>query len=248
MRDRNYFGCMMVETGEADAMISGLTKNYPDTIRPALQVIGTETPTTKVAGMYIMMTKKGPLFLADTTVNFNPTAEELADIAIIVAEEVRNFGITPVIAMLSYSNFGSSNSPEARLVARARYIVKQKQPSLLVGGEMQANVAFNQEILKDNYPFSELIDKDVNVLIFPNLAAGNVSYNLLQEVGGAEAIGPILLGLNKPVHVLQLGSQVRSIYNMVLIAVVDAQLKCNGIKADSEESPKGRWGKTRKTA
>ena len=247
MRDRNYFGCMMVETGEADAMISGLTKNYPDTIRPALQVIGTETPTTKVAGMYIMMTKKGPLFLADTTVNFNPTAEELADIAIIVAEEVRNFGITPVIAMLSYSNFGSSNSPEAKLVSRARDIVKQKQPSLTVGGEMQANVAFNQEILKDNYPFSELINKDVNVLVFPNLAAGNVSYNLLQEVGGAEAIGPVLLGLNKPVHILQLGSQVQSIYNMVLIAVVDAQLKCNGIKAGGEEAPKGRWGKTRKT-
>ncbi len=247
MRDRNYFGCMMVETGEADAMISGLTKNYPDTIRPALQVIGTENPTTKVAGMYIMMTKKGPLFLADTTVNFNPTAEELADIAIIVAEEVRNFGITPVIAMLSYSNFGSSNSPEAKLVARARDIVKQKQPSLTVCGEMQANVAFNQEILKDNYPFSELVNKDVNVLIFPNLAAGNVSYNLLQEVGGAEAIGPVLLGLNKPVHILQLGSQVRSIYNMVLIAVVDAQLKCNGIKTNSEDAPKGRWGKIRKT-
>jgi malate dehydrogenase (oxaloacetate-decarboxylating)(NADP+) len=246
MRDRNYFGCMMVETGEADAMISGLTKNYPNTIRPALQVIGTETPSTKVAGMYIMMTKKGPLFLADTTVNFNPTAEELADIAIMVAEEVRNFGMTPVIAMLSYSNFGSSNSPEARLVAHARDIVKEKQPSLLVGGEMQANVAFNQEILKDNYPFSELIDKDVNVLIFPNLAAGNVAYNLLQEVGGAEAIGPVLLGLNKPVHVLQLGSQVRSIYNMVLIAVVDAQLKCNEIKTESEEASKGRWGKARK--
>lgn len=246
MRDRNYFGCMMVETGEADAMISGLTKNYPDTIRPALQVIGTETPSTKVAGMYIMMTKKGPLFLADTTVNFNPTAEELADIAIMVAEEVRNFGMTPVIAMLSYSNFGSSNSPEARLVAHARDIVKHKQPSLLVDGEMQANVAFNQEILKDNYPFSELIDKDVNVLIFPNLAAGNVSYNLLQEVGGAEAIGPILLGLNKPVHVLQLGSQVRSIYNMVLIAVVDAQLKCKEIKTEGEKAQKGRWGKTRK--
>ena len=246
MRDRNYFGCMMVETGEADAMISGLTKNYPNTIRPALQVIGTESPSTKVAGMYIMMTKKGPLFLADTTVNFNPTAEELADIAIMVAEEVRNLGLTPIIAMLSYSNFGSSNSPEAKLVAQAREIVKQKEPSLIIDGEMQANVAFNKEILKDNYPFSELVNKDVNVLIFPNLAAGNVTYNLLQEVGGAEAIGPVLLGLNKPVHILQLGSQVRSIYNMVLIAVVDAQLKCSRKKIESEEAPRRRWKKNKK--
>ncbi|HEY5464751.1 MAG TPA: NADP-dependent malic enzyme [Hanamia sp.] len=244
MRDRNYFGCMMVETGEADAMISGLTKNYPNTIRPALQVIGTEGNSKKVAGMYIMMTKKGPLFLADTTVNFNPTADELADIAIMVAEEVKNFGITPCIAMLSYSNFGSSDSPEARLVARAREIVKQKDPSLTIDGEMQANVAFNKEILKDNYPFCELVNKDVNVLIFPNLAAGNVTYNLLQEVGGAEAIGPILLGLNKPVHILQLGSPVRSIYNMVLIAVVDAQLKCKSKKEESLTSP-SRWRKSK---
>jgi len=244
MRDRNYFGCMMVETGEADAMISGLTKNYPNTIRPALQVIGTEGNSKKLAGMYIMMTKKGPLFLADTTVNFNPTADELADIAIMVAEEVKNFGITPCIAMLSYSNFGSSDSPEAKLVARAREIVKQKDPSLTIDGEMQANVAFNKEILKDNYPFCELVNKDVNVLIFPNLAAGNVTYNLLQEVGGAEAIGPILLGLNKPVHILQLGSPVRSIYNMVLIAVVDAQLKCKSKKEVSLTSP-SRWRKSK---
>ena len=245
MKDRNYFGCMMVETGEADAMISGLSKNYPDTIRPALQVIGMENNSKRVAGMYIMMTKKGPLFLADTTVNFNPTSEELADIAIMVAKEVRNFGITPIIAMLSYSNFGSSNSPEAKLVAHARELVKEKEPSLVIDGEMQANVAFNKEILKDNYPFSELVNKDVNVLIFPNLAAGNVTYNLLQEVGGAEAIGPILLGLNKPVHILQLGSHVRSIYNMVLIAVVDAQLKCKRNK--KEEAPVRRWRKLKKS-
>lgn len=246
MKDRNYFGSMMVETGEADAMISGLSKNYPDTIRPALQVIGMENNSKRVAGMYIMMTKKGPLFLADTTVNFNPTAEELADIAMMVAREVRNFGIIPVVAMLSYSNFGSSNSPEAKLVARAREIVKQKEPSLIIDGEMQANVAFNKEILKDNYPFSELVNKDVNVLIFPNLASGNVTYNLLQEVGGSEAIGPILLGLNKPVHILQLGSHVRSIYNMVLIAVVDAQLKCKK-KEYEVEAPSSRWRKYKKT-
>jgi malate dehydrogenase (oxaloacetate-decarboxylating)(NADP+) len=225
MRDRNYFGCMMVECGDADAMISGLTKNYPDTIRPALQVIGTEEGVNKIAGMYMMLTKRGPLFLADTTVNFNPTAEELAEITLLVAKEVRHFNIIPRIAMLSYSNFGSSNSPEARLVAEARRLVKQKMPTLIVDGEMQANVAFNKELLKENYPFSELVDKDVNTLVFPNLAAGNVTYNILKELGGADAIGPVLLGLKKPVHVLQLGSSVRSIVNMALIAVVDAQSK-----------------------
>jgi malate dehydrogenase (oxaloacetate-decarboxylating)(NADP+) len=191
--------------------------------------------------MYLLLTKQGPLFLADTTVNFNPGAEELADITLLVAKEVRNFNLTPRIAMLSYSNFGSSNSPEARLVAEATRIVKEKDPSLLVDGEMQASVAFNKEILRDNYPFSELVDKDVNTLIFPNLAAGNVAYNLLKEVGGADAIGPILLGLKKPVHVLQLGSSVRSIYNMALVAVIDAQIKC---KSSTDEAiKKSRWWK-----
>ncbi|MBS1566896.1 MAG: NADP-dependent malic enzyme, partial [Bacteroidetes bacterium] len=241
MRDRSYFGSMMVETGDADCMISGLTKNYAETIRPALQVIGTEEGVQKIAGMYLLLTKAGPLFMADTTVNFHPTAEELADITLLVAKEVRNFNLTPRIAMLSYSNFGSSDSPEARLVAEARRIVKEKNPSLLVDGEMQASVAFNKEILRDNYPFSELVDKDVNTLVFPNLAAGNIAYNLLKEVGGADAIGPILLGMKKPVHVLQLGSSVRSIYNMVLVAVIDAQIKC---KSSTDEAvSKSRWWK-----
>jgi malate dehydrogenase (oxaloacetate-decarboxylating)(NADP+) len=226
MKDRNHFGCMMVETGDADAMLSGLTKNYAEAIRPALQIIGTEEGVKKIAGMYLLLTKKGPLFLADTTVNFNPTAEELADITMMVAKEVRNFNLTPRIAMLSYSNFGSSDSPEARMVAQATRILKQRNPSLIVDGEMQGSMAFNKEILRDNYPFSELVNEDVNVLMFPNLTAGNVTYNLLKEVGGADAIGPILLGLKKPVHVLQLGSTVRSIVNMALVAVVDAQLKC----------------------
>ncbi len=225
MKDRNHFGCMMVETGDADAMISGLTRNYDQAIRPALQIIGTEEGVKKIAGMYLMLTKKGPLFLADTTVNFNPTAEELADIAMLVAKEVRHFNITPRIAMLSYSNFGSSQSTEAKLVAEATHILKQRNPSLIVDGEIQASLAFNKEIMRDNYPFSELVDEDVNVLIFPNLTAGNVAYNLLREIGGADAIGPILLGLKKPVHVLQLGSTVRNIVNMALVAVVDAQLK-----------------------
>ena len=239
MRDRNHFGCMMVETGEADAMISGLTKNYPDTIRPAIQIIGMEEGVKKIAGMYLLLTKRGPLFLADTTVNFNPTAQELADITLLVAREVRNFNLTPRIAMLSYSSFGSSNSAEAKLVAHARDIVKQKSPSLIVDGEIQASLAFNREMLSENYPFSELADHDVNTLIFPNLAAGNVAYNLLKEVGGADAIGPILLGLKKPVHVLQLGSSVRSIANMALIAVVDAQLKSKQL-ADTA-SKKTSW-------
>lgn len=245
MKDRNHFGCMMVETGDADGMISGLTRNYPETIRPALQVIGTEPGVKKIAGMYLLLTKRGPIFMADTTVNFNPTAEELADITLMAAQEVRNFNLTPRIAMLSYSNFGSSDSPEARLVSKARDIVKQKDPTLIVDGEMQASIAFNQEILKESYPFSELIDQEVNTLIFPNLAAGNIAYNLLKEVGGADAIGPILLGLKKPVHILQLGSSVRSIYNMALITVIDAQLKCKGSAADAKQKPSW-WKKAKK--
>lgn len=228
MRDRNYFGCMMVEMGEADAMISGLTKNYADAIRPALQSIGVEEGVKKIAGMYLLLTKKGPLFLADTTINFNPTAAELAEITLMVAREIGNFNITPHIAMLSYSNFGSNPSSEAKLVAEATRIVKEKNPDLVVDGEMQAWLPFNKEVLKENYGFSSLVDKEVNTLIFPNLTAGNVAYNLLKEVGDAELIGPILLGLKKPVHVLQLGSSVRNIVNMANIAVLDAQLKCSG--------------------
>ncbi len=241
MKERNHFGAMMVETGDADAMISGLTRNYAEAIRPALNIIGTEEGVKKIAGMYLLITKRGPLFLADTTINFNPTAEELADIALLVAKEVRSFNLTPRIAMLSYSNFGSSDSPEARLVAEATKILKQRNPSLIVDGEMQGSMAFNKEILKENYPFSELVDEDVNVLIFPNLTSGNIAYNLLREIGGADAIGPILLGLKKPVHVLQLGSSVRNIVNMAMIAVVDAQLKS---KLDTEvEVLKTSWWK-----
>lgn len=244
MKERNHFGCMLIENGEADCMISGLSRNYPDTIRPALQIIGTEPGVKKIAGMYIMFTKRGPLFLADTTVNFNPTAEELAEITLLVAKEVRLFNIKPRIAMLSYSNFGSSDSPEANLVRRAREIVKEKAPTLICDGDVQGILAFNKEILKENYPFTELLDGEVNVLIFPNLAAGNIAYNLLQEVGGTDSIGPILLGLNKPVHVLQLGSSIRSIFNMVLIAVVDAQTKC---KTDTKEVVrKSKWWKRKK--
>ena len=242
MKYRNYFGCMLVENGEADCMISGVTRNYPDTIRPAIQTIGTEEGVKKIAGMYILLTKRGPLFLADTTINFNPTAEELAEITLLTAKEVKQFNIVPRIAMLSYSNFGSSDSPEANLVRKAREIVKAKDPTLICDGEVQGILAFNKEILKESYPFTELLNGEVNTLIFPNLAAGNIAYNLLQEVGGADSIGPILLGLKKPVHVLQLGSSIRSIFNMVLIAVVDAQMKS---KTDTKSAIKASkfWNK-----
>ena len=249
MKDRNHFGCMMVETGVADCMISGLSRNYPDTIKPALQIIGTETGVKKIAGMYLLFTKRGPLFLADTTINFNPTAEELAEITLLVAREVKQFNVVPKIAMLSYSNFGSSDSPEARLVQEARAIVKQKEPSLICDGEIQGMLAFNKELLKENYPFTELINGEVNTLIFPNLAAGNIAYNLLQEVGGADSVGPVLLGLKKPVHVLQLGSSIRSIFNMVVIAVVDAQSKSKNrevtLPATQEEIKRTKWWKSK---
>ena len=246
MKDRNHFGCMMVETGEADCMISGLSKNYPETIRPALQIIGTDAGVKKIAGMYLLFTKRGPIFLADTTVNFTPTAEELAEIALLVAKEVKQFNIVPKIAMLSYSNFGSSNAPEAILVRQAREIVKQKSPNLICDGEIQGILAFNKEILKENYPFAELVNGEANVLIFPNLAAGNIAHNLLQEIGGADSIGPILLGLKKPVHVLQLGSSIRAIYNMVVIAVVDAQAKSKA--SVHEVIKKSKWWKRKPKA
>ena len=245
MRTQNYFGAMMVETGEADSMLSGLTRNYADGIKPALQIIGVDEGVKKIAGMYILLTKKGPLFLADTTVNISPTAEELADITLLVAKEVRNFNMEPRVAMLSYSNFGSSDTPEARLVAEASKIVKQKNPSLIVDGEMQGMLAFNKEILKENYPFSDLADADVNVLIFPNLSAGNIAYHLLKEIGGIDVIGPVLLGLKKPVNVLQLGSSVRNIINMATVAVVDAQLKTR-IDTATEVERTSWWKKLKK--
>jgi malate dehydrogenase (oxaloacetate-decarboxylating)(NADP+) len=225
MRERTYFGCMMVETGEADAFISGLTRQYPNTLRPALEIIGMEEGAGRAAGMYIMLSKKGPLFFADTTVNFNPTEDELVDITTLTARAVENLNVKPRIAMLSYSNFGSSTSPEAVLVRNAVAKIKHKHPEMIIDGEMQAGIAFNKDLLRENYPFSDLVNESPNTLIFPNLAAGNIAYHLLQEVGGAEAVGPILLGLKKPVHVLQLGSSVRQIVNMVAIAVVEAQIK-----------------------
>ena len=223
MRERNYFGCMMVETGAADALISGLTRNYTDTIRSAIEVIGIAENAKKIAGMYIVIRPQGPLFLADTTISLNPTAEELADITLLTAEEVKRFNIIPRIAMLSYSNFGSSHTPEAMKVRDALKIVQTSDPELIVDGEIQASMAFNKEMMQESYPFSPLASGNVNTLIFPNLSAGNIAYNLLKEVGDFEIIGPILMGLKKPVHILQLGSSVRQITNMVAMAVMDAQ-------------------------
>ena len=222
MNERNYYGAMMVEVGEADAMISGLTRKYSDTIRPALQIIGTQDDVKKVAGMYIMVTKKGPVFFADTTLNVNPTAEELAEITVLTAWAVQQFNIKPRIALLSYSNFGSTDDPMAKKVRDAVAILHQKFPGMMVDGEMQANFALNPHLLSDNFPFCEFAGEGANTLIFPTLEAGNIAYKLLQEMGGAEAIGPVLLGMKKPVHILQLGSSVREIVNMVTIAVVDA--------------------------
>ena len=225
MRERNYFGSMLVRTGYADALISGLTRKYPDTIRPALQVIGIRENVKRVAGLYIMMTKRGPFFFADTTVNINPTAEELAEITVLVAQAVTNLNITPKIAMLSYANFGSSEGTDSVKVREAVKILHENHPHLIVDGELQGNFAVNNEMLKEQFPFSTLVGQQVNTLIFPNLAAGNIAYKLMQEIGESEAIGPLLLGMKKPVHVLQLGSSVREIVNMITLAVVDAQAK-----------------------
>ncbi|MCA0229302.1 MAG: NADP-dependent malic enzyme [Bacteroidetes bacterium] len=221
---RSSFGAMMVEMGEADALISGLTSNYPDTIRPSLQIIGKEPGVTKVAGMYILLTRRGPLFLADTTVNFNPTVDDVVEITELTARAVERFNIKPRIALLTYSNFGSAKGEDAEKMSAAVAKLHAKHPDMIVDGEMQAHLPFDTELLRTNHPFSKLVDDGANTLIFPNLSASNIAYNLLKEVGEYEAIGPLLLGMGKPVYVLQLGSSVREIVNMVAIAVVEAQM------------------------
>ncbi|GGH16652.1 NADP-dependent malic enzyme [Mucilaginibacter phyllosphaerae] len=226
MVDRNYYGACMVHFGEADALISGLTKDYATTIKPALQIIGTEAGVNRVAGMYLMITEKGPVFFGDTTVNINPTAQELVDITVLMERSVAQFNIKPRIAVLSYSNFGSNEGEIPEKTRETVRILHEKYPNIVVDGELQANFALNSDLLADNFPFSLLNGKPANTLIFPGLASGNIAYKLLQEIGGAEAVGPILLGMKKPVHVLQLGSSVREIVNMVTIAVIDAQVKC----------------------
>jgi malate dehydrogenase (oxaloacetate-decarboxylating)(NADP+) len=224
MRDRNAFGAMMVEFGEADALVSGLTKDYPKTILPSLQIIGMAEGVHRVAGMYIIMNKKGSFFFSDCTVNVDPTKEELTEIIGLTARGVKVFDVDPRVAVLSYSNFGSSKGEIPEKTREAVRLAKQRFPDLVIDGEIQANVAFDTDLQKEIYPFSALSEQGANTLIFPNLAAANISYKLLMEIGGAEAIGPILLGMKKPVHILQLGSTIRQIVNMAAIAVVDAQL------------------------
>ncbi len=220
--NNNYFGAMMVEKGDADSMLSGINHHYPETIQPALDIIGKQDQLSKVHGMYMLVFKKKVVFFADTTVTIDPTAEELAETAILAAEEVRKFDIEPKIAMLSFSNFGSTNHPVTTKVKKATALVKQQAPDLIVDGEIQANVALDPELTELQYPFSAL-KGDANVFIFPDLQSGNISYKLLNKLGGAETIGPILMGMNKPVHVLQRGDDVADIVNMAAVTVVDAQ-------------------------
>lgn len=225
--NRNYFGIMMVETGEADAMVSGVTCEYGEVMRPALQLIGPKPPLNHVSSMYIVITKKGPFFFADTTVNLDPDWKNLADNALLTAEMVRTFNIEPVIAMVSYSNFGSikysENTEGPERVRQAVKYLHQNHPELLVDGEIQANFALNKQMRQSKFPFSKIADADVNTLIFPNLSSGNIAYKIMQEIGGAEVIGPILMGTKKPIHVVPMECSVREIVHMTTIAVVDAQ-------------------------
>ncbi len=225
MRNRNYYGAMMVEAGDADALITGVTRNYKDSVRPSLQVIGMDNQHKMIAGMYIVMTKKGAYFLSDTTINQDPSTEDLVKITVLTYDAVKQFGVEPRIAMLSYSNFGASKGMEAEKVREAVKILHEKYPHICVDGELQGNFAVNTKLRMSKFPFTKLGDQQTNTLIFPNLAAGNIAYKLIQEIGETEAIGPVLLGMKKSVHVLQLGSSVREIVNMATIAVVDAQLK-----------------------
>jgi len=221
-KSRTHFGCMMVRMGDADTLLAGIDTHYPETIRPALEVIGKQQGLSSVHGLYMMVFKKGTYFMADTTVCIDPTAEELAETAILAAEKAKMLEIEPSIAMLSFSNFGSVNHPLTQKVKKATEIVKQRAPELVVDGEMQSDTAVVAEILQKSFPFASMKDA-ANVLVFPDLNSGNICYKLLHHLGEAEAIGPILMGMNKPVHVLQRGDDVDDIVNMAALAVVDAQ-------------------------
>ncbi len=225
MRTRGYFGNMMVKTGRADVLITGLSLKYPKAIKPVLEIIGKRPGVNKIAGMYILLTKRGPLFLADTTINENPSVEDIVEIVRSTAESVRRFNLTPKVALLSFSNFGSHHGAIPKRMHQAAEILHSTDPDLIVDGEMQANFAMDNELLSEVFPFSGLVGNQPNVLIFPDLASGNISYKLLQSYGAAEAIGPMLLGLNSSAHVLQMGSSVREIVNMAAMAVVDAQTR-----------------------
>ena len=225
MRERNYFGLMMVNKGEADAMVTGHSRSYPSTIKPVMQLIDKAPGVSKIATTNMMMTSRGPIFLSDTAINPNPSADDLARIALMTAKTVRMFGMEPVIAMVSYSNFGSSHNEGATKISQAVAYLHENFPDLIVDGEIQTDFALNSELLKSKFPFSKLVNKKVNTLIFPNLDSANITYKLLKELNKAESIGPIILGLDKPVHVFQLGASVEEMVNMAAVAVVDAQEK-----------------------
>ena len=229
MLNHNYFGAMMVNMGEADGFLAGVSQHYPDTIRPALEIIRTRAGVQRVSGLYVIATKKDVYFFADTTVNIEPTSDQLAEIAILSAEVARWFDVEPRVAMLSFSNFGSTQHPLADKVRKATALVKERAKGLIVDGEMQADTAIVPELTAEDYPFSQ-VKGDANVLIFPDLEAGNIAYKLMMRMGGAEALGPILMGMAKPVHVLARGSEVEEIVNMAAIAVVHAQLGVLGIQ------------------
>ena len=220
--NRNYFGIMMVETGDADAFVSGTTVRYSQILKPALEIVGINHKVNRVAAMHIIMSKQGPLFFSDTTVNRMPDSQTLVDTTLLTALNVRKYGIEPVIAMISYSNFGSVKGGSPDTVRKAVEILHGKHPELVVDGEMQANFAFNTENREKHFPFTKLSNKKVNTAIFPNLSSGNAAYKIMQEIGEAEVIGPILMGMNKPIQVLQIESSVREIVHMATIAVIDA--------------------------
>ncbi|PKA83254.1 allosteric NADP-dependent malic enzyme [Ulvibacter sp. MAR_2010_11] len=225
MRERNYFAAMMVNEGDADAMISGYSRSYPSVVRPVLETIGRFEGVTKVATTNLMLTKRGPLFLSDTSINIDPTAKELAKIAQMTNYTMKMFGLDPVIAMISYANFGSSKDPHATKVREAVELLHKSNPDMIIDGELQTDFALNPEMLKQKFPFSKLAGKKVNALIFPNLDSANSNYKLLKELNNVESIGPIMLGMRKPVHILQLGASVEEIVNMAAVSVVDAQQK-----------------------
>ncbi|NNE32614.1 MAG: NADP-dependent malic enzyme [Winogradskyella sp.] len=223
MRERNYFAAMMVNEGDADALISGYSASYPNVVKPMLSLIGMAKGVTRIATTNIMMTQRGPMFLSDTAININPSAEDLAKIAYMTSKVAKMIGVEPVIAMTSYSNFGSSENPNAKKVREAVAILHEAYPDMVVDGEVQIDFALNSKMLQDIFPFSKLAGRKVNTLIFPNLDSANITYKLLKELNKAESIGPIMIGMNKPVHILQLGASVDEIVNMVTVAVVDAQ-------------------------
>ena len=225
MRERNYFASMMVKTGDADAMISGYSRNYASVVKPVMSIIGKAKGVTRIAATNLMLTERGPLFLSDTSINIDPTAKELAKIAYMNAQVVEMFGFKPVTAMITFANFGASKHPGVKKVSDAVDYLHRYYPELEVDGPLQSDFALNKEMLAEKFPFSELVKKNVNTLIFPNLEAANITYKLLKELNGAQSVGPILLGLEKAVHVLQLGASVDEMVNMAAVAVVDAQQK-----------------------